>query len=96
MKEAILIGLFAYVFCNILTDTGMIFGKYYQWLQKLPEWLAKPLGMCEYCFAGQIALWYYLIVHFATYNFAWHVGFITVAIFTVDVLQQIMAVNKNY
>lgn len=41
-----------------------ILNWYGRWLGTLPEWLAKPLGLCSKCFAGQLALWSSLIIVF--------------------------------
>ena len=61
ITHAVIVGIVAWVFVFILMDSGMIFERWWLVLNKLPMWLSKPLGACEYCFAGQLALWYYLI-----------------------------------
>lgn len=49
----------AFVYVDILTAEGMIFGKLHDWcVAKFPAWIHKPLISCAYCFGGQIALWY--------------------------------------
>ena len=51
--------------------SGMVFAWYGAWLDRLAgggkEWLAKPLGYCAQCFAGQVSLW----VMFARLYFGW-------------------------
>lgn len=42
---------------NRLLDSGEIFERYGDLIARLPEWLNKPLGLCEKCFAGQVAFW---------------------------------------
>ena len=64
----------AIVYCDVLTDVGMILGWWSKFLHKhiKNEWILKPLVDCVYCFAGQLALWlgffiwndYKLLTHF--------------------------------
>lgn len=56
----------AYVICCVLTREGEILERYQDFLDWLSEdvdmsWLAKPLGACEKCLAGQAALWYFVL-----------------------------------
>lgn len=90
MVEAIIIGITAWVFTLILIEPDMIFYKYGQLIRKLPDWLNKPLGLCEYCFAGQLALWYFIYYSCGNYNLFFHIGFISVAIFTVRMINIIV------
>jgi len=94
---AILTGVVAWVFVFILMDTDMIFQKWWLVLNKLPQWLSKPLGACEFCFAGQLGFWYYLIHELidGTYNAIYHIVFVSVAILTVRVLNHIFKDNNN-
>jgi hypothetical protein len=97
MIEAVIIGIVAWVFCLILIDEGMIFGYWWTVLNKLPVWLSKPLGACEYCFAGQLALWWYIYQSCLTgqYNAFYHIAFISVAIFTVKVINELFDFLEN-
>lgn len=55
--------VFSYVFTQVLTQKGNIFGFYGDFLENVYQrwqWLAKPLGWCGKCFAGQVAFWAYL------------------------------------
>lgn len=54
------ISLIVYIFCFLGRD-GMIFTFYQKLLDKLPGWIAKPLGKCYACMTGQVLLWYYII-----------------------------------
>lgn len=92
MIIAILIGISAWVFSMILSDEEMIMGWYFKLIRKLPAWLNKPLGMCEYCIAGQLSMWYYLIYYFRNYDLPQHIMFVCLAIFTVEVINKI--INK--
>ena len=77
--HTILIAVFAVTFSCILIDEDMIFGFYGKLLNRLPDKIAKPLGECAYCFGGQIAVWYYLIIE--PYNPFNHVFFVSTTIF---------------
>lgn len=93
MWAAIIIGITAWVFTLILIEPDMIFYKYGQLIRKLPDWLNKPLGLCEYCLAGQLAFWYYIYYSWGSYNPFFHIGFVSVAIFTVRIINHI--INNN-
>lgn len=61
--KALQLATLAYVVCVLLMRPGYIFMPYAKLLLKLNKkasWLAKPLGYCELCFAGQLALWVWL------------------------------------
>ena len=90
ITHAIIVGIVAWVFVFILIDTGMIFEKWWVVLNKLPQWLSKPLGSCEYCFTGQLGLWYYLYYAYSTgaYNVFYHIDFISIAIFTTKIINK--------
>jgi len=94
ITHAIITGIVAWVFVIILIDEGMIFGKWYDLLNKLPDWIAKPLGKCEYCLSGQLALWYYLFYAWWDYNLFWHIGFISIAILTTKMINVIVYGNE--
>jgi hypothetical protein len=53
---------------------------------RLLKWLYKPIIGCAHCNAGQISLWTYLFYYWNSYNFLYHIGFIVVAILTVQIL----------
>lgn len=82
---AFLFAAFAIVFCEVLTDTGMILAWYIKLIDRLPEWLNKPLGNCIYCFGGQVALWGYLIKN--DYKLVEHILFITLTIFFIHIFK---------
>lgn len=84
MSSVIAIGAFA--FSNILTDPDHMLGRLDAWLDDhLPEYLYKPLIGCQYCVAGQWALWYYLVLAFVTNEISYrpdiHILFVLVTIF---------------
>ena len=66
MLETLSVAISAWVFFNVLTAPGMVFEFWYKWLEKLNEkapWMAKPLGFCGTCFAGQTGFWWYLFAY---------------------------------
>ena len=92
ITHAIIVGITAWVFVIILMDSGMIFNKWTLVLNKLPDWLAYPLGRCEYCLAGQLSLWYFFTL--GNYNLLHHIGFISIAIFTTKIINIIVYGNR--
>ena len=87
--ESIGLAITGWVFVMILTKDGMIFGWWGRFLNRLPEWLSEPLGGCEYCVAGQLALWYYLYKHWNGYvvtDLIEHVIFVSLTIFIVEII----------
>jgi len=82
----ILIAIFAYTYVNVLATDGMIFCWLDKLLSNLPDWLYKPLGGCDVCFGGQLALWYYLFTTGA-YDPIQHIFFTTTTIFIIHILK---------
>lgn len=89
---SVMIGSFAWVFVNVYTQPDMIFGWYYRILEKLPTWLAKPIGLCDICLSGQLALWI-LLAFFYDYYMQWplqtaivHCLYISISVLTVKLL----------
>ena len=79
MIELLKISLVAYIF-TVLTWEGKIFHFYRKLIDRLPDWLFKPLGGCHMCFTGQVCFWYYLIF-IDGYNFFDHLFFASAGIF---------------
>jgi hypothetical protein len=86
---SILIGQFGAVWGEILTAPGFIFDWYIRLIDKLPDYVKKPIGWCHYCFAGQIALFAYLYIC-GDYNIFLHIIFIINAIFFTDIFTKIL------
>jgi len=84
--HSILLAIAAWVYCYILLKDGMILGWLENWIARLPSWLCEPLGGCEYCVAGQMALWFYLYRNFYEYDLIEHILFITTTIFIVEII----------
>lgn len=90
--DSLLLAVTAWVFVMILTKDGMILGWWGRALNRFPLWLGEPLGGCEYCVAGQMALWYYLYKHRNDYLVTFcdrlieHIIFISLTIFIVEII----------
>lgn len=89
MLEILKVSVVIIVFL-ICTEEGMIFAWYYKMIQKLPDFLYKPAGGCNLCFAGQTSLWYYFIAHWHAYNFFTHLVFISATILIVLIIDKII------
>lgn len=86
LLSSILLGIAAWVYVYILLKEGMVLGWLGKLIAKLPSWLGEPLGGCEYCVAGQMAMWYYLYENFYGYDLINHILFITLTIFIVEII----------
>lgn len=100
------LAVFAYVFTCVLTVEKYCFEWYYDLLVDLEvvtwrgytvgRWLAYPLGLCEKCFGGQVALWVWLYFNNGEYTagvFAAllrHVLFISFTILFVSIIKTLM------
>jgi hypothetical protein len=83
------IAVFTVVFSCILIEKGQIFEFYGNLLRRLPEWVGDPLGLCAYCFGGQISLWYFVYRIFfipERYDGFIHLSFIAVTIFLIHLI----------
>ena len=90
LKEVVAIGIVAYVFV-ILTSPGMIFHFYFKLINRIPwDFLFKPLGGCNICFAGQLSFWFYLVRYFHSYNVFEHIVFVSSAILVVMILDKLI------
>jgi hypothetical protein len=80
---AALIGIAAFTISCLLMAQGEILAPWALLISKAPRWMAKPLGACEKCLAGQAALWLFPFWFTdGTYDAVIHVLFTTTAIFT--------------
>ena len=76
MEDIILtikISLITTTFCE-LGEPGEIFSLYQKLLDRLPLWLAKPLGACHKCFTGQVLFWFFLIRGSAVFELGFNVS----------------------
>lgn len=80
LEISIVIGIINYLFL-ICVDWSFEYDKttgnknlmcwYYQWLLTLPIWIAKPLGMCLYCFGFYTNFIIFVIVKYNFVNIDW-------------------------
>ena len=80
----------AVVFSMVLIEEEGIFAFYGRLINRLPTWLSKPLGMCEVCFGGQLAFWYYIFLD--GYTVPGHVFFVSWTIFFTWIVGKIWEV----
>lgn len=92
MIDIIKIALISYTF-YALGEPGEIFAFYQRWINKLPEYLWKPLGGCFKCFAGQVAFWYFIF--FKEYDLIEHLFFVSAVILFVMIINKIYCYAKN-
>lgn len=92
--ETISVAIVAWVFCTVLINEGMLFDWYGDWLHKLNNtrpWLAKPLGYCLACFAGQLGFWWYAIAYRNNFVFGEQIVFTCQTIFFALLINRINA-----
>ena len=77
LLESLSAGIIAWVTFAVLMQPGMILGWYgdmvSRWYNEWPRewaWMAKPLGYCGQCFAGQIGFWWFVLRYSPTDLFA--------------------------
>ena len=86
LLNSLLLAITAWTFSHILMKEGMLLDWWGRWLVRLPEKIGNPLGLCEYCLAGQLALWFYLWKNWGSYDFVAHIIFISLTIFLVEII----------
>ena len=92
LLDSLLLAITAWTFSHILLKDGMILDWWGKILVRLPEKIADPLGLCEYCLAGQLALWFYLWKNWGGYEVAFcdhlvgHIIFVSLTIFLVEII----------
>jgi hypothetical protein len=90
MNEAIQIAALAALWASVLRhliEPGEALSLYGRWLfrmQETREWLAKPLGLCAACHAGQVGLFGYPLLCMYTgqpYGAHWHLIAVLLSIY---------------
>ena len=81
---AIKISLICFVFVA-MGEPGMIFAPYQKMINRLPEWLMKPIGGCGYCITGQVSLWYFIIA--MPFNILNLLFFVSLSIFLISIYE---------
>lgn len=97
IANALFLAVVAYTFSVICAEPKYIFEGYIDILERIRDrgkygyLIAYPLGLCEKCFAGQIALWLYLWKNAAAYSFdsaIEHATFVFLTIFLTHYLSK--------
>lgn len=90
------IALTAWTIRNILMAPGEVLRPYFNYLDRLvvngKERIAKPLGYCDKCLAGQMAFWGYFLMNLNCYSIVKmpaHAAFICLTVFVVYQLQRV-------
>ena len=92
--EILMIAVTGYVFTNILTNPGMLFDFYGDFLEEKVKpkshKLADAMGLCVYCFTGQLAFWYFsaTLIYPAFQQYFEIIGFISSAIFIIVIFKK--------
>ena len=90
MYLSLLIAIFAVVLNRYLIEDEGILEFYGRLIDRLPDYLNYPLGRCSYCFAGQVALWVYIIKYIITVDFGTDylmiILYITLTIFLTHII----------
>jgi hypothetical protein len=88
--DIVKVGIFAWVI-TFLMRPGEVLSFYGKLIDKIKyDFIYKPLGGCNRCCAGQIALYFYLIKYFHSYNFFDHVFFISGVILIVMIFDKLI------
>jgi len=88
---AITLSCFAIAFTCILMDTDNLLHKYRVFLDWIDnDWITKPLGLCEKCFAGQLTLWSYVLIFQRTevYTLFGHASVVLMTILFTDIIKR--------
>jgi len=94
MQTALIISLWAYLFCLPLSEPGQVFGWLRNLIYQMPEWLFNPLIGCPKCHAGQIAFWWQVYCFTQTGEFS--LPFILIAITGAYALQTWHLIVEKY
>ncbi len=89
---SIKLAIVAFVYSEVLTEPGMALNWLFHLLNKLPEFLFKPLIGCFKCVSGQMALWVFLYFNWNGYDliaFGNHVFFISLTIIASWIVSKI-------
>ena len=86
-----LLAVTAFIYVDILTDPEMILGWWWKFTHRLfkSKWILNPLIECEFCVAGQLAVWYYLYFYWYCYDIITHVFFISLTLFWIVLIKKI-------
>lgn len=96
----------AVVLSGLLTQQGMLLAPVAAWVRAWywrrydadPDQAAvlKPLGLCPTCFAGQVALWAYVVhYHGPAYHWYEHAYFVALALLFALILQKLLRWSQH-
>lgn len=91
------IAVFGYVVTCVLTEQNMLLSRYDDILIDLEakhKWLAYPLGRCEKCFTGQVALWVWLHIKHETYLENAFIAFVNHCVFVAFSILFVILIKK--
>lgn len=91
LLETLSLTAMCYCFSVLLMREGEIFSFYDDFLARFEpkyKYVTKPLGRCAKCFAGQVALWYFIDVHRNDYSVHLHILFVLLTILITDTLDK--------
>lgn len=87
--ESVSAGIIAWVVWGVLMEPGMIFHFWYRLVEEIAQrgavWLAKPLGLCGICFAGQVGFWFYILAF--KWRLSGHIAFAAQTMFFFLILK---------
>lgn len=86
--ECFSIGIVAWVFHAVLFEQGMVFGWWGDFVHGIKtDLIAKPLGKCGVCFAGQVGFWWYMIAYRDSWILGQHIVFTCQVLFAFLLIQ---------
>lgn len=84
---SLLIAIGAFTFVCILQQPGEIFAWYPKLIAGLPDYIGKPMGLCEKCVSGQAAFWLFPFwVSDGSYDPVMHILFTLLTIFQTAIV----------
>ena len=69
IEISIAAALIAVLYAVVLASEDTPLNRWFRWLERMREaggwrsWIASPLGACEKCVAGQLALWSSILIN---------------------------------
>ena len=90
----IFILIFSFVVRHVLMQPNELLCEYDNLIQRLPDWLYKPLGGCMKCFAGQLMLWGYIVFE-DHYNWKEHLFLVTLIILLSFITEKIYEIKNT-
>lgn len=88
----------AWAWRHVILQPNMIGGRLADWMDTNSErlhYIIYPLGYCSKCFAGQAALWMYLIKFWSAYDWFDHLTVVCGALFGISVLEYLINRLRN-